>query len=63
MALWLGWLLDVRLHLTLLALLLFATIVSDRTTPALDRFSENDALAGRQESFLQSLALMVYDEP
>ena len=63
MARWLGWLLDVRLHLTLLALILFAALVSDRATKAPAWFSRQDALAERPESFMQSLALMVYDEP
>lgn len=57
MASWLGWLLDVRLHLTLFAMLLFAIIMSDgsKTTP--ERPWRVDRLVQRQEALERSLAL------
>ncbi|WP_169978044.1 hypothetical protein [Tautonia rosea] len=57
MALWLGWFLDVRLHLTLLVAFLFATLLSEPSKPWPERPWRAERLVQRQQEYERSLAL------
>ena len=57
MAPWFGWLLDVRLHLTLFAVLLFAIILSDGAKPWPERPWRVERLVQRQKEYERSLAM------